>query len=138
MFPGIIDRILVFYPEPEAKTRKSVTWMAAKRIFGPQGKRKLGLPPPIPQIMILKLCTPRCIMSKESIQQKWIDELWFRKQLSTCLFFCILIYDILLPLCTQTSDLSIVYTLISTCTGACDQAHWGEGWVGQQGPMSYY
>jgi hypothetical protein len=42
----------------------------AKRIFGPQGKRKLGPPPPILQIMILKLSPPRCVISKESVQQK--------------------------------------------------------------------
>ena len=59
---------------------------AAKRIVGPEGKRKLGPSPPILQIMILKLSPPRCVISKESVQQKCIDELWFRKQLSTCLF----------------------------------------------------
>ena len=59
---------------------------AAKRIFEPQGKRKLGPPPPILHIMIFKLSPPRCVISKESVQQKWIDELWFRKQLSACLF----------------------------------------------------
>jgi hypothetical protein len=64
----------------------SITLMAAKRVLGPQGKRKLGSPPPILQIMILKLSPPRCVISKESVQQKWIDKLWFRKQLSTCLF----------------------------------------------------
>jgi hypothetical protein len=54
--------------------------------FGPQGKRKFGPPPPILHIMIHKLSPPRCVISKEeSVQQKWIDELWFRKQLSTCL-----------------------------------------------------
>ena len=31
-------------------------------------------------------------ISKESVQQKWIDELWFRKQLSTCLFVWTLNY----------------------------------------------
>ena len=65
-------------------------------IFGPRGKRKLGPPPPVLQIMILKLSPPRCvihvIISKESVQQKWIDELWFRKQLSTCLFVWTLNY----------------------------------------------
>ena len=40
---------------------------AAKRIFGPQGKGKLGTPPPILQIMILKLSPPRCVISKESV-----------------------------------------------------------------------
>jgi hypothetical protein len=61
---------------------------AAKRILGPQGKRKLAPPPPpILQIMILKLSPPQCVISKQSVQQKWIDELWFRKQLiSACLF----------------------------------------------------
>jgi hypothetical protein len=57
-----------------------------KRMFESQGKTILGHPPPILQIMILKLSPPRCVISKESVQQKWIDELWFRKQLSTCLF----------------------------------------------------
>ena len=57
---------------------------AGKIFFGPQGKRKLATP--LLQIMILKLSPPRCVISKESVQQKWIDELWFRKQLSTCLF----------------------------------------------------
>ena len=42
-------------------------------------------PPPILQIMILKQSPPRCVIIKESVQQKLIDELWFRKQLSTCL-----------------------------------------------------
>jgi hypothetical protein len=47
-----------------------------------QGRRKIAPPPPpILQIMILKLSPPRCVISKESLQQKWIDELWFRKQL---------------------------------------------------------
>ena len=59
---------------------------AVKRIVGPQGKMKLGPPSPILHIMILKLSPPRCVISKESVQQNWIDELWFRKQLSTCLF----------------------------------------------------
>ena len=61
---------------------------AAKIIVGPHGQRKLG---PLLQIMIIKLSPPRCVISKESVQQKWIDELWFRKQLSTCLFVCTLI-----------------------------------------------
>ena len=43
---------------------------ATKRIFGPQGKRKLGPPPPTLQIMILKLSPPRCVISQESVQQK--------------------------------------------------------------------
>ena len=34
---------------------------AAKGIVGPQGKRKIGPPPPILQIMILKLSPPRCV-----------------------------------------------------------------------------
>ena len=34
---------------------------AAKRVVGPQGKRKLGPSPPILQIMILKLSPPRCV-----------------------------------------------------------------------------
>jgi hypothetical protein len=48
---------------------------AAKRIIVPQGKRKLGPPPPILQIMILKLNPSRCVIRKESVQQKLIDEL---------------------------------------------------------------
>ena len=48
---------------------------------------------PILQIMILKLSPPRCVISKESAQQKWIDELWFRKQFSTCLFVWTLNYN---------------------------------------------
>ena len=44
---------------------------AAKRIFGPRGKRKLPPPPhPILQPMILRLCPPRCVIRKESVQQK--------------------------------------------------------------------
>ena len=43
---------------------------AAKRIFGPQGKRKLGPPPPILQIMILKLSPPRCVIRKEELVQQ--------------------------------------------------------------------
>jgi hypothetical protein len=43
---------------------------AAKRILGPQGKRKLGPPPSILQIMKLKLSPPRCVISKESVKQK--------------------------------------------------------------------
>ena len=43
---------------------------ATKRMFGPQDKRKRGPPPPILQIMILKLSPPRCVISKESVQQK--------------------------------------------------------------------
>jgi hypothetical protein len=70
----------------------------AKRIFGPQGKKKTWPPPPILQIMILKLSPPRCVISKESVQQKWIDELWFRKQLSTCLFVWNLNYNDLVHL----------------------------------------
>jgi hypothetical protein len=47
------------------------TTRAAKRITGPQGKRKLASPlPPILQIMIIKLSPPRCVISKELVQQK--------------------------------------------------------------------
>ena len=35
-------------------------------------------PPPNLQIMILKLSPQWCVISKESVQQKWIDELWIR------------------------------------------------------------
>jgi hypothetical protein len=51
-------------------------------------------PPPILQIMILKLSPPRCVISKESAQQ---NELWFRKQLSTCLFVWTLNYKLMVP-----------------------------------------
>ena len=70
-----------------------MTGRVAKRMDGSQGKRKLGHPPPILQIMILKLSPPRCVISKDSVQQNWIDELWFGKQLSTCLFVWTLIYN---------------------------------------------
>ena len=66
-------------------------YRATKIIFGHQGKRKLGPPPPILQIMMLS--PPRCVISKESVQQKWIDELRFRKQLFTCLFVWTLNYN---------------------------------------------
>jgi hypothetical protein len=46
------------------------TSRAAKRMLGPQGKRKDGPTPPILQIMKLKLTPPRCVISKESVQQK--------------------------------------------------------------------
>jgi hypothetical protein len=48
---------------------------AAKRIIGPQRKMNLAPPPPILQIMILNLSPPRCVVNKESVQQKLIDEL---------------------------------------------------------------
>jgi hypothetical protein len=51
--------------------------------FWVPGQKETWPPPPILQIMILKLSPPRYIISKKSAQQKWIDELWFRKQLST-------------------------------------------------------
>ena len=57
--------------------------------FWVQGQKEL----PILQIMIPKLSPPRCVISKESAQQKWIDELWFRKQFSTCLFVWTLNYN---------------------------------------------
>ena len=43
--------------------------------------------------MILKLSPPRCVICKEWVQQNWIGELWFRKQLSTCLFVWTLNYN---------------------------------------------
>ena len=61
---GGFQRVL-WFPPPRA----------AKIIFGSQEKRKLGPPPPILQIMILKLSPPRCVISKESVQQTLIDEL---------------------------------------------------------------
>jgi hypothetical protein len=60
-----------------------------REFVDPRAKWNLA-PPPILQIMILKLSPPWCVISKESVQQNWIDELWFRKQLSTCLFVWIL------------------------------------------------
>ena len=48
---------------------------AGKTIFGLQDKRKLVFPPPSLQIIILKQSPPRCVISKESVQQKIIDEL---------------------------------------------------------------
>ena len=57
--------------------------------FWAPGKKKT----PILQIMILKLSPPQCVISNESVQQKRIDELWFRKQLSTCLFVWTLNYN---------------------------------------------
>jgi hypothetical protein len=63
---------------------------AAKIIIGPRDIRNLGPHPPILQIMTLNLSSPRCVISKESVQQQWIDELWFRTQLSTCLVVLIL------------------------------------------------
>ena len=58
---------------------------AAKIIVGPEGKRKLG-PPSSNSPNNDTQSPPRYAISKESVQQKWIDEMWFRKQLSTCLF----------------------------------------------------
>ena len=52
--------------------------------FWAPGQNETWPPPPILQIMILKLNPPRCVISKESVQQKWIDELWFRKHLFIC------------------------------------------------------
>jgi hypothetical protein len=43
---------------------------AAKIIIGPRDIRNLVPHPPILQIMILKLSSPRCVISKESVQQK--------------------------------------------------------------------
>ena len=54
--------------------------------FWAPGQKETWPSPPILQIMILELNPPRCVISKKSVQQKWIDEFWFRKQLSTCLF----------------------------------------------------
>ena len=42
---------------------------------GPRAKGNLAPPPPILQIMILKLSPPQCVISNESVQQKRIDEL---------------------------------------------------------------
>ena len=70
-YTGWVDVITDYY-SPQDRPGQQEPW--------------LGSPPPILQIMILKLSSPRRVISKESVQQKWIDELWFRKQLSTCLF----------------------------------------------------
>ena len=48
-----------------------------REFLDPRAKGNLAPPPLILQIMILTLSPPRCVMSKESVQQKWIDELWF-------------------------------------------------------------
>ena len=40
-----------------------------RELLGPRAKGNLNLPP-ILQIMILKLSPPRCVISKESVQQK--------------------------------------------------------------------
>jgi hypothetical protein len=94
---------------------------ATKRIVGPQGKRILTPPPPIPQIMILKLSPPRCVISKESVQQKWIDELWFRKQLSSCLFVWTLNYKLMGPLSGSAhyKRKSLSSCLVSFSTRTC-------------------
>ena len=64
-----------------------------REFLGPRAKENLPRPPPpILQIMKLKLSPPRCVISKESVQQKWIDELWFIKQLSACLFVWIYVF----------------------------------------------
>ena len=36
----------------------------------PRAKGNMAPPPPILQIMILKLSPPRCVISKESVKQK--------------------------------------------------------------------
>jgi hypothetical protein len=41
-----------------------------RELLGPRAKRKLDTPLPILQIMILKLSPLRCVISKESVQQK--------------------------------------------------------------------
>jgi len=66
---------------------------AAKRIFGPQGKRKLSPSSNSPNNDTQTKSNTVHVISKESVQQKWIDELWFRKQLSTCLFVWTLNYN---------------------------------------------
>jgi hypothetical protein len=70
-----------------------------QRNFWAPGQKETWHPPPILQIMILKLSPPRCVISKESVQQKWIDKLWFRKQLTTCLFVWTLNYNSWAPGC---------------------------------------
>ena len=67
-----------------------------REYLGP--KAKGTTPPPNLQIMILKLSPQWCVISNESVQQKWIDELWIRKQLSTCLFVWTLNYNDLVHL----------------------------------------
>ena len=41
-----------------------------REFLGPRAKGNLAPRPPILQIMILKLSPPRCVISKESVQQK--------------------------------------------------------------------
>jgi hypothetical protein len=65
-----------------------------ENIWAP-GQEETWPPPPILQIMILKLSPPWCVISKESVQQKWIDELWFRKQFFY-LFICLDPYIIMI------------------------------------------
>jgi hypothetical protein len=57
--------------------------------------------------MIFKQSPPRCVISKESVQQKWIDQLWFRKQLSTCLFVWTLNYNSWAPGAAPADTLSV-------------------------------
>ena len=58
------------------KKRRSIDLIAGHHEQGRQEniwapvQKKLAPPPPILQIMILKLSLPRCVISKESVQQK--------------------------------------------------------------------
>ena len=57
-----------------------VSWSHGRQEnFWTPGQKETWPPLPILQIMILKLRLPRCVISKQSVQQKWINELWFRK-----------------------------------------------------------
>ena len=55
------------------------TMQCLQENFWAPGQKETWPPPPILQIMILKLSPPRCVISKESVQQKWIHELWSKK-----------------------------------------------------------
>jgi hypothetical protein len=66
--------------------------------FWAPGQKETCPPPPILQVKIFKLSPPQCVISKESVKKKKIDELWFRKQLSTCLFVWTLNYNDLVHL----------------------------------------
>jgi hypothetical protein len=75
------------------------------------GQKETWPPPSIIKIMILKLSPPWCVISKELVQQKWIDELWFRKQLSACLFVWSLNYNDLVHLLNSWPPRTITLVL---------------------------
>jgi hypothetical protein len=98
IYPGFIN-FIVYYLFPVFLGDLELSHgQGRQENFWAPGQKETCPPPPILQIMILKLSPPRCAISKESVQQKWIDELWFRKQLSTCLFVWTLNYNNLVHL----------------------------------------